>query len=150
MLRASRRRSSRSWILALSLGLNLFLAGWAVTQYLRPSVYSKPGVAPEVIADAIAGSLPAADGDLMRKAFAERRNDLRAAREAYLVTFDHFRQVITADPPSAAAIAAGMEEVKRTRQLERQIFSDTMVDVLPRLSRDGRQAFVASHLGGRP
>ncbi|WP_158240569.1 periplasmic heavy metal sensor [Telmatospirillum siberiense] len=144
-----RRNSVRSILLAVSLGLNLFLAGWEVTQHFGPSPYSKPHPAPETVAEAIANSLPAGDADILRKAFVEKRPALQEAREEYLNELARLRSIITTEPFDRDAFDASMSRMRATRQTERLLFGDTMRDVIPRLSPQGRQAFVAAHMGGR-
>lgn len=150
-MRAPPRRwnSARSILLAISLGLNLFLAGWEVTQHFAPAPYSKPPPAPETVADAIANSLPPNDAEILRKAFAEKRPALEAARQEYLGELANLRQVITADPFDPDVFVRAMDQMRATRQAERLLFSDTMRDVIPRLSAQGRRDFVATHMGGR-
>jgi hypothetical protein len=145
-----RRRATGPLILAISIGINLFLAGWAVTQYLEPPAYSKPGVAPEVVAQAIVRALPAADGALLAGAFAEKREALDRARRNYLDALERLRQVILAERLDEAALQDRMRDVRQIRQTERQIFSDTMLEVIPKMSWQGRQDFVSSHMGGHP
>jgi hypothetical protein len=145
-----RRRAAGPLTLAVSLGINLFLAGWAVTQYLEPPAYSKPGVAPEVVAQAIARSLPAADGALLAGAFAAKKDTLDRARHNYLEALERLRQVIRAEHLDETALQDRMRDVRQIRQTERQIFSDTMLEVIPKMSWQGRQDFVSSHMGGHP
>jgi uncharacterized membrane protein len=144
-----RRNSARSILLAISIGVNLFLIGWEVTQHLAAPTYAKPDPAPETVAEAIAGALPPADGELLRQAFSEKRQTLSEARRRYLLAVDHVRQVISAEPLDRPAFQEAIVELRASRQAERQIFGDTMQDVIPRLSPQGRRAFVATHMGGR-
>jgi uncharacterized membrane protein len=144
-----RRNSARSILLALSIGLNLFLIGWEVTQHVGAPSYAKPDPAPETVAEAIAKALPAADSDVLRRAFAEERQTLQEARQRYLGAVEHARQVISTEPFDRDAFLAAITSLRATRQAERQIFGDTMQDIIPRMSPQGRRAFVATHMGGR-
>jgi uncharacterized membrane protein len=151
MLETSRRRSSTSSIvLALSLGLNLFFAGWEITQNLAAPHYSRSDTAPEVVSEAIAGALPTADGNLLRRAVDDKRQPLEEARRRYLVALEHARQVISAEPLDEAALHDAVAQVRASRQAERVLFGDTIVSVIPRMSPQGRQAFVTTVMGGRP
>lgn len=144
-----RRNSAGSILLALSIGLNLFLIGWEVTQHLSAPTYAKPDPAPETVAEAIASALPSADGDILRQAFAEKRQSLQDARQRYLVAVDRVRHVLSVEPFDQDAFREAITQLRTTRQAERLIFGDTMRDVIPRMSPQGRQAFVATHMGGR-
>ncbi|MDR3440905.1 periplasmic heavy metal sensor [Telmatospirillum sp.] len=144
-----RQRTVGSIVLALSVGLNLFFAGWGVMQYFDPPAFSKPGTAPEIVAETIARSLPSADGEILRRAFAEKREPLQAARQRYLSAVERLRNVISSDPLDPQALQEAMAALRSTRQAERDIFSGTMLDVIPRFSLHGRQIFVETHMGGR-
>lgn len=145
-----RRSPGRSALLAVSLGLNLFFAGWEVTQHFGPPPYAKPHPAPETVASAIADALPPADAGILRKAFAEKRLALQAARSEYLGEIAELRRIITAEPFDRDVFVQEMDRMRATRQSERLLFGDTMRDVIPQLSPQGRQAFVAAHMGGQP
>lgn len=145
-----RRNSAGSILLALSIGLNLFLIGWEVTQHLSAPTYAKPDPAPETVAEAIAGALPSADGDILRQAFAGKRQSLQEARQHYLAAVEHLRQILSAETLDREAFQETITQLRGTRQAERRIFGDIMLDVIPRLSPQGRRAFVATHMGGRP
>ncbi len=144
-----RRNGAGSIVLALSIGLNLFLIGWEVTQHLGAPSYAKPDPAPETVAETIAGDLPPADGEVLRRAFGEKRQTLQEARRRYLVAVERVRQVLSTEPLDQEVFLAAIAELRTTRQAERKIFGDTMLDVIPRMSPQGRQAFVATHMGGR-
>jgi uncharacterized membrane protein len=135
--------------LAISIGLNLFLIGWEVTQRLAAPSYAKPDPAPETVAEAIASELPSADGDILRRAFADKRQPLQEARQRYLVAIGRLRQVLSMEQLDGEAFQSAIADLRSSRQAERKIFGDTMSDVIPRMSAPGRQAFVATHMGGR-
>jgi acyl carrier protein phosphodiesterase len=86
----------------------------------------------------------------MRRAFAEKRPALQEARQQYLVEFDRVRQAISGVPFDRDAFEDAITHLHLTREAERSLFGDIMRDVIPRLSPQGRQAFVATHMGGRP
>jgi uncharacterized membrane protein len=135
--------------LALSIGLNLFLIGWEVTQHLSAPTYAKPDPSPETVAEAIATALPPPDGDILRQAFAAKRQSLHEARQQYLAAFEQVRQVLSTEPLNRDNFQESITLLRATRQAERQIFGDTMTDVIPRMSPQGRHAFVETHMGGR-
>ncbi|HXP97857.1 MAG TPA: periplasmic heavy metal sensor [Telmatospirillum sp.] len=144
-----RRNSAGTILLALSIGLNLFLIGWEVTQHLGAPVVSKFHPSPETIAEDIAATLPAIDAEILRQAFVEKHPALQETRQRYLAQFEHLRMVISNEPFDRAAYEEAVAQLRDTRQTERLLFGDTMRDVIPRLSPQGRQAFVAIHMGGR-
>jgi uncharacterized membrane protein len=130
--------------------VNLFLAGWALTQGFGPTyTNTKPDPAPEQVAEQIAEALPAADAELVRLAFADKRQSLVEARAKYLVALDHVRVAIDANPFDRQALDQAIIELRQTRQAERTIFGETIMDVVPKMSPQGRHAFVVTHMGGR-
>jgi uncharacterized membrane protein len=148
MILPGRDRTVCRMLLTLSLGLNLFLIGWVVTGSLGAD-YAKPDPAPEAVAAEIAAALPQPDSDLLLRAVAAQRQALLEARRNYLAAFNHLRSVVAAEPLDATDLRRAVADLRTARQSERALFGDTIVEVLPRMSREGRQAFVASHLGGR-
>ncbi len=142
------RRSLGSVLLALSLGFNVFMIGWVATQRLAPPAFTKPDPPPEVVAASIAQDLPSSDGKMLRDAVAAKRAELAEARAHYLVAVGEVQQVIGADPLDDEALDRVMVGFRSSRQAERGIFGGIMVDVIKRMSPEGRRAFVESHLGG--
>jgi uncharacterized membrane protein len=143
-----RRRPVGAFLLLLSLGLNVFLLGWAATQYFAPSSCSKPDPAPEVVGESIAEALPAPDAALLRRALAEKQDALHQAREQYLAAVGRLRETLIADPFDSDAYQDAVTEVHASRQAERTLFGSTLAGVIPQMSHEGRKAFVASRLRG--
>ncbi len=145
-----RRGTYTPLLLTLSFGLNLFLIGWGITQGLSKPDGTKPDPAPEVVAETIARALPSADGNLLRQAMGDKRQDLQEARRNYLAAFEHLRDVIVTEPLDTDVLHDAVNQMRATRQTERVLFGDTIIDTLPRMSPQGRKAFVVTHMGGRP
>ena len=148
MVLPGRNRSRCRTLLTLSLGLNLFLIGWVVTGSF-PADCAKPDPAPETVAAEIAAALPQADRTLLLQAVAAQSPALLEARRSYLEAFNRLRAVIVTEPINPVDLRRAVADMRTTRQAERSLFGDTIVEALPKMSPQGRQAFVASHLGGR-
>ena len=57
--------------------------------------------------------------------------------------------MIVTEPLNPVDLRRAVADMRTTSQAERSLFGDTIVEALPKMSPQGRQAFVASHLGGR-
>lgn len=144
-----KRRPILSILLLLSLGINVFLIGWVATQRLAPQPYAKPDAPPEVVADAIAEFLPPADAKILRDAFAARHSALTEARSRYLSAVEASRQVIGAPQLDRQALETSLAQFRASRQAEREIFRDAIMEALMAMSPEGRKAFVDKHLRGQ-
>ncbi|OIQ93681.1 hypothetical protein GALL_243620 [mine drainage metagenome] len=146
---SGRRFCSGPLLLALSLGLNLFLAGWLISGALlgHPQTITLPEPPPEVIIADVARALPPADADLLRRNFASRQPAIDQARQTYVAALDHLARVITARPFDAAAFHQAADAMHAAHQSERTLFRATFSQTIPQMSDAGRAAFVSNHFG---
>ena len=144
------RDKTASVLLALSLGLNLFLGGWLVTQGFVPSHRDKFSVPPEKAAETIAKRLPAGDGEILRHVIATHTPQLNAAHREAQEAMRHLRETIVAAPLDPAALRDAFEKMHAARQNERGLFADAIIVALPQMTEEGRQAFIRNNLGARP
>lgn len=145
-----RRNKAASVLLALSLGLNLFLGGWLVTQGVSPSHHDKFSVPPEQAAESIAKSLPAGDGEILRHVIAAHAPQLNAAHRDSQEAMRHLRETIVAEPLDPAALRDAFDMMRASRQSERGLFGDAIIQAIPQMTLEGRQAFIRNNLGARP
>ena len=145
-----RRNKAASVLLALSLGLNLFLVGWLATQGLSPSHHDKFSVPPEKAAETIAKSLPAGDGEILRHVIEASAPQLNAAHRESQDAMRHLRETIVASPLDPVALRDAFEKMHMARQSERGLFGDAIILAIPQMTQEGRQAFIRNNLGARP
>lgn len=146
------RRRLAPLLLAVSLGANIFLAGWWISleasgDLLCPNL-PQPRPAPEMISERIAAALPKADGELLRRTVAEQRDRMDEAHAAYLDTFARLRDIVAANLLDEAAMRSALSELRVRQQTERFLLGDAITDALVRMSPEGRKAFVDTRLGG--
>jgi|GEM_PF-2337046 len=143
-----RRPRSGPLLLALSLGVNLFLVGWLATQSFSTPKFDKFGVPPEKAAEAIAKTLPDSDGEILRHVISSRATQLNAARRDSQDAMKVLRETIVADPVDQTALRDAFDHMRATRQSERGLFADAIIDAIPQMSLEGRQAFIKTQMGG--
>ncbi|HVI50454.1 MAG TPA: periplasmic heavy metal sensor [Candidatus Sulfotelmatobacter sp.] len=146
----SRSRRLGPLLLTLSLGLNLFLGGWIVSQGLPTLRFDKHGLPPEQAAEAIAKTLPDADAEILRHVMSGRAPQMNAARRDAIEATKHLREAMTAEPLDPAALREAFDRMRAARQAERGLFAETIIDILPQMSLEGRQAFIKTQMVGHP
>jgi uncharacterized membrane protein len=99
------------WALALSIGLNLFLAALLVAHLLRGAPEEAPATPAERI-ERLAASLPAADGDKLRAAMQAASGRITAELDDYHAAQDKVRAALRTDPFDPAALRQAMEEAR--------------------------------------
>lgn len=119
-----------TWILIASLGCNAFMGAAIATHLLRDPPAPPPfGKMLEEIAD----TLPPEDARLMRQAIAA--NGILMSRERHEEQFQKLREAVAADPFDITAFVAAEAQL-RQRQTA---MGDIMLDIVPRLSPEGRK-----------
>ncbi len=144
-----RRICSGPLLLALSIGLNIFLAGWLISGALlpHPQTVTLPEPSPEVIIADVARALPPDDAALLRRNFTARRPAIDQARQTFLAALDRLAGTITRRPFDAAAFHQAADAMHAAHQTERTLFRATFSQTIPQMSDAGRAAFVSSHFG---
>jgi uncharacterized membrane protein len=136
------QQRTRGWIkilLAVSLALNLAVAGMAIGAFLRnggpPQGRDDMGLGP--LADALAP----ADRRALRKAFIDHFPDLRKGREALRADFDALLAALRAEPFDPVALDAALTVIA-TRNTERlDSGRDIIADYLKTMPDAARAAF---------
>lgn len=131
-----RPKSNVRWVLAGSLALNVFLATViGVHRWGRP-----PGSPPDParVAEEIAATLPPADADILRAAFAKHRARLEAAHKAMRGMPRRVHDALTADTFDEARLRGAFDAGSRARQQMDDAIADVVAAAAKRMSTEGR------------
>ncbi|MDE1145537.1 MAG: periplasmic heavy metal sensor [Azospirillaceae bacterium] len=135
-------------LLTLSLALNLFLLAFvgaqqwrerAVLRMLPPSVAATPGG--NALASAfidLAENMPADDRRLLREAILSHMAQLEQAQAGFIQAMDQVRAEIDRTPLDDDALRAAIANARTQRQPLGLVLEDIMMDVVPKMSPEGR------------
>ncbi|MBF0562576.1 MAG: periplasmic heavy metal sensor [Alphaproteobacteria bacterium] len=138
----------KSWLvlLAVSLALNLFLGVRVATTTLHqaesPPRAEQPPRMPPPMLERMASRLPKGDAALLRAAVAEQRGALDEARRQTQQAIEILHRVIAAETLDPAALNAAADAVQAKRHEERFLVHKIIMDVMPRLTLEGRRSLL--------
>jgi uncharacterized membrane protein len=133
-----RQSSLLSMALFLSLGVNLFVAGWLVGG--RSGHFGPPPPGPmDRFGDEISMSLSADGAQIMRKAFDDVRRRFAAHSEAMRASRDRLTALLKAEPFSAADYTTASQEARTERDSDRAEADQEIATAIARLSPDDRR-----------
>jgi uncharacterized membrane protein len=143
--------------MVLSLALNLFLVAFVGAQAWRArntesmllTASSEGGITAHGILRQLADKLPPEDGRLLRDAFAARLPELATLRRQSVQAMDRVRDDIARRPFDADRTRADMRAAREARRNLAPVIEETMLDVLPRMSDEGRIALGQYRLAPR-
>ncbi|WP_044560960.1 periplasmic heavy metal sensor [Azospirillum sp. B4] len=144
--------------LILSLALNLFLLAFLGAQQWRqqvalhalpPAIAGTPaGSALANLLSQLAEQLPTEDRRLLRTAFVSHAAQFQEAQARFAAAMDQVRTEVDRTPLDIDALRAAIANAREQRQPMGPVLEDIMMDVLPKMSPEGRH--VLSHYrGGR-
>lgn len=133
-------------ILAASLGLNFFMAGYLFSDWLKPA---PPPVAggfrgfdnPRGLAH-MAEALPPERRRAFRQSFKESLPNMRAHHREVRELREEMRALLEAEEFDRAAIAAKMEEMRDVRARQQAAFDEAFLGAIGALSADERQSMI--------
>lgn len=149
------------WVLPVSLLLNVFLAG-VVAALALPMAFGPPRPPhgppdPMHMAERMAETLPPADAELLRKAFAARAGMIRDSKATMDAFPDRLRAAMGAEPFAIDTLAAVFADGRAARTEMEDAMSAAVLDAVGRMSPEGRHRLAMwqpgpSHppRGGRP
>lgn len=141
------------WVLPASLLLNVFFAGVIVALAL-PMLFGPPPRPPHgphdplAMADRMAETLPPADAAILRAAFAQQTDALRAAHRQMESFPDRVRDALDAEPFRIDALAAVFADGRATRVAIEDAISASILDAAATMSPDGRHRLADWRPGG--
>jgi uncharacterized membrane protein len=131
------RRRGR-WGLLASLALNVFLVAVIVAHLAahRGPSHGPGGAGPRI--DRMAASLPVADGDRLRAAFAAEAERVDAATAAFRQAQAAVRQALRAEPFDPTVLRAAMAESRAKRLVVEEQLQAVVATAASGMSADGR------------
>lgn len=145
-----RRRTRWAYVAAVSLALNGFCLAFIGAQVLRlrhpDKVLAVVGgdrvgkaIAESIMAQ-LPGKLPDADGQLLRKAFAAKAPTLSALRIQLAEADEQVRADLARQPFDEERLRVSMVQSRAIRRQFGPLIEDMLLEVLPRMSDEGRLA----------
>lgn len=143
-------RGSSRWLLLGSLALNLFFIGIAVALAIRapaPRTWDRNVF---VRVERLAGTLPAADADILRGQIKANRDRIEDAQTKYRTSQDMIRTALRQEPFDATAMQAVMAKSRAARQAFDQVVQGAFASSAAQMSSAGRHALADWPPGRKP
>jgi uncharacterized membrane protein len=128
-----------SVLLFLSVGANLFVAGWLLGGHSLHRRSPPPAMPIGLFGDQINTELSADGARIMREAFEGLRTRFAAHSQAIKSTRDRVTAVLKAEPFSAADYMAASREAQTERESDRAQADAEIANAIGRLSPDDRR-----------
>jgi uncharacterized membrane protein len=143
-------RGTSRWLLLGSLALNLFFIGIAVALAIRapaPRTWDRNVF---VRVERLAGTLPAADADILRGQIKANRDKIEDAQTKYHTSQDMIRTALRQEPFDAAVMQAVMAKSRAARQTFDQVVQGAFASSAAQMSSAGRRALADWPPGRKP
>jgi len=130
------------WLVAVSIALNLFFAAFLGAQAWRAHQAmpeAERGLAQGIVQQ-LAAKLPPEDAKLLRRTFLAKLPAILAAQGESADGLEQLRSDIAHAPLDMDKIRADLQPIRDGRQKSRAAVEDALLDLLPGLSPEGRQA----------
>lgn len=135
---AAMTRGSSRWVLLVSLALNLFFVGLALSTALRPA--ETPTWDPDVFVrlTRLADTLPQTDAAILQRQIATDRARLAAAQAEYHHDRSEIRVALRQQPFDPAVLRDVMRRTRAARQNYDQILQNLFAEAATKMSSSGR------------
>ena len=124
--------------LALSLALNLFLAGTMVAWHMRPPPPPPPGPWFERMIQRMSGDLSPADRDILQASYQSRKGELDRMDREVQAARERVGAAMRAQPYDPAALEQAMAEARDVREPVVEIVEQAIVEAAAKMSPEGR------------
>lgn len=122
--------------LAVSIALNLFLAGMMIAWQMRPS--PPPGPWFERMIQRMSADLPPADRDILLSSYETRRQELDRMDKEAQAAREKVRAAMRAQPYDPAALEAAMAAARDVREPVIKTVEQAIVEAAAKMSPEGR------------
>jgi uncharacterized membrane protein len=139
MSRLAMPGGSLLWVLLVSIALNLFFGGWLGARAARDQWATAPQPTKMRIEE-LAGTLPAADGALLRQSFATDGEEIAAARTTFHDAQEAVRKSLRAQPFDAAAFETATATMRERRVVLEVALHRALLRAAAKMSSEGRVA----------
>jgi hypothetical protein len=149
MTAIARLRLAFAVSLAINLALGTYYAGKSWRERQPPPVLpqamlrSPGGMAAERVLERAVLRLSVSDAAVLRAGIAAHADDMAKAQLAYLADLDLLRAAVLAEPIDRDALRARIAATEQSRLLLEPVIEAIILDVVPKLSPDGRRKLAA-------
>ena len=145
-LRQNRRQS---WLLPLSLSLNVLLATAAAVHLLKGPPH-RPPPGPAHIIDHVTGILSPADAAIVRAAFDRHKAELERNETLAQTLPERLSAILRVDPLDEASLRVVVTEGRAAHSLMDDALTDTLLESAPKISAEGRARLADMRPPGPP
>lgn len=124
--------------LALSLALNLFLAGMMIAWHMRPPPPPPPGPWFERMIQRMSTDLPQADRDILQTAYQARKGELDRMDKDVQTARERVGAAMRAQPYDPAALEQAMAEARDAREPVVETVEQAVAEAAAKMSPEGR------------
>jgi uncharacterized membrane protein len=133
------RPGSRTRIfLAISLALNLFLAGMMIAWHMRPPPPPPQGPWFERMIQRMSTDLPSADRDLLQASYQARKGELDRMDKDVQAARERVAAAMRAQPYDPAALEQAMAEARDVREPVVETVEQAVAEAAAKMSPEGR------------
>jgi len=138
------------WAVGLSVALNLFFVAFLGAQFWRsqgieglfaPATTSNAGAGPfrRAVLRQLVARLPPEDGRVLRAGFVARLPELVRLQRQSVAAAEQVRADIAASPLDLEKLRTDMRAAREARQQLAPVIEEALLDVVPRMSDEGRR-----------
>lgn len=124
--------------LAVSLALNLFLAGMMIAWHMRPPPPPPPGPWFERMIQRMSADLPPADREILQASYQTRRGELDRMDKEVQAAREKVAATMRAQPYDPAALDQAMAEAREVREPVVKTVEQAVAEAAAKMSPEGR------------
>lgn len=129
-------------VLLASLCLNVLLAVYIGTQWLKSARAAYITAAPPRLMELVASRLPAADAAILWDTYKTKEEAFKTAQAAYQAALREAGKTLSEPQLDAAAFRARVMDARDKRLAVGELALETFVEAMPKVSAEGRRGLV--------